>query len=231
VRVSGLRLSGLLLFLPVPVVLVLFTQMPLGVRTSVALGVVVMLTHRLYARPFALRHADERCLWCGGLAGAGPALRVAEPGAETRWRTCGEAHRGRLAGTLGWAARHAGWLRLGIGGGLVVFLLSALAGGRPDDSVALFRLAVAAAVLPLAGWRARVATDEAEPVAVPFPVHIQALIGTATVLWLFRIVGLVWLGLAALHVAQRAGAQLTETSVISKTSVALGGIPNPPREP
>jgi hypothetical protein len=38
---------------------------------------------------------------------------------------------------------------------------------------------------------------------VPFPVHIQALIGTWAVLWLFRIVGLAWLALATWHVAVR----------------------------
>jgi len=53
------RLLGILLFLPVPVVLVLFTRAPLGVGISLALGVGLMLTHRLYARPFALARADS----------------------------------------------------------------------------------------------------------------------------------------------------------------------------
>lgn len=38
---------------------------------------------------------------------------------------------------------------------------------------------------------------------VPFPVHIQALIGTWAVLWLFRLVGLVWLVQGLLHFATR----------------------------
>jgi hypothetical protein len=39
----------------------------------------------------------------------------------------------------------------------------------------------------------------------PFPLHIQALVGTAAVLRLFRLVGLVWLVLAVLHALRRAG--------------------------
>ena len=53
-------------------------------------------------------------------------------------------------------------------------------------------------VLPV-GWLAtRRRTDRKEKGAaprVPFPVHIQALIGTVVVIWLFRLVGLAWLAM------------------------------------
>jgi hypothetical protein len=206
----SLRLAGALLFLPVPIVLLLFTRLPLGVWPSLALGVALMATHRLYARPFARRHADARCLWCAGAAGGGPVLRVAEPFGETEWRTCGPAHGERVRQVLGWARRHALLLKVGILGGLAVFLLGAslspLALPRalqPQDWVAFFRVAVATAILPL-GWLAlRNAPSPAEPLPAPFPVHIQALIGTASVLWLFRVIGIVWLALAVAHVASR----------------------------
>jgi hypothetical protein len=123
---------------------------------------------------------------------------------ETEWRACAP-HRDPLVRTLAWAAAHRRFLRVAIGGGLVVFLLGALLGPRVDDSVAFFRGAVAIAVLPL-GWlgpRRAPSAPDALPRAVPFPVHIQALIGTAAVLWLFRIVGLVWLALAVRHLAPR----------------------------
>jgi hypothetical protein len=196
-------LIGVLFFLPVPIVLVLFTQMPWGARLSVAIGVAIMVTHRLYARPFALRHAAERCLWCTGRATGGSTVRLSEPLGDTEWRACGDGHRDRLLRTFDWAERHKLLLRAGIGGGLLLFLVGALAGVSARDCVAFFRFAVAAAVLPL-GWLAtrRPATGS-EPIAVPFPVHIQALIGTSAVLWLFRIVGLIWLVLVALHVYQR----------------------------
>ena len=59
-------------------------------------------------------------------------------------------------------------------------------------------------VLPLGFWSAVPRPPEAEA-RVPFPLHIQALIGTAWVLWLFRLVGLWWLVAASLHVARRLG--------------------------
>src|SRR5262249_48919652 len=85
--VSMNRFSRVLLFLPVPIVLVLFTQAPLGPGVSLALGIVLMLTHRLYARPYALARADSRCLWCAAAALDGPRLAVDEPPATTTWRT------------------------------------------------------------------------------------------------------------------------------------------------
>jgi hypothetical protein len=197
----------------VPLVLWLFTRAPLGVLPSLALGIALVATHRLYARPFALARAGTRCLWCGGLATDGPTLAVLEPLGATRWRACGEPHAGRLRRVFGFAARHAPFLRAGILGTLAVFLAASLAAGlgrlwpaAAADAVALFRIGIAVTVLPL-GWLSEVRGPTAgEPAPVPFPVHIQALIGTGAVVWLFRLVGLAWLVLGVIHVATRIGA-------------------------
>jgi hypothetical protein len=205
------RLLGLLLFLPVPLVLFLFTQAPLGVGASLAAGVLLMVSHRLYARPFALARADHRCLWCGRGVASGPELLVEEPLGVTRWRACGEPHAGRARSFLDWAGAHRVFLRAGILGSLALFLvLAALAaagrarGVRYADAVGVFRLGVAATVLPLSvlAVRARAVSDR---VRTPFPVHIQALIGTTAVLWLFRVIGVAWLALAAAHALKRLG--------------------------
>src|ERR1044071_840378 len=104
----NLRARGLLLFLPVPLVLALFTRLPLGVPASVALGTALMLTHRWYARPFALRHASARCLWCGARVGPeSTRLVIDEPFGRTEWRLCSESHADRLRRMLGGAHRHA----------------------------------------------------------------------------------------------------------------------------
>jgi hypothetical protein len=204
----GARLPGALLFLPVPAVLWLFTRQPLGAALSLGLGVALMLSHRAYARPFALARADRRCLWCGGPAGEGPRLDVAEPLGATRWRACGADHASRVAGLLAWAGAHGTFVRVGILGTLLVFLLSAwpAAAGRlgpvqASDAVAFFRLGIALTVLPLSTLGARLAAPEA--LSSPFPLHIQALIGTRWVLWLFRIVGAIWLVLGARAIAAR----------------------------
>lgn len=207
------RLPGVLLFLPVPLVLALFTRYPLGVQASLALGAALVLTHRLYARPFALARAASRCLWCAGAAGDGPTLELREPLGTTAWRACTPAHAERLRRTFGWAARHATFLKTGILGALALFLAGALASAwnatgaaTPADWSAFFRVAIALSVLPL-GWLApRAAPPVDEAVSVPFPVHIQALIGTWAVLWLFRLVGVAWLVLGLWHAAERLGA-------------------------
>jgi hypothetical protein len=207
--VSLTRVAGVLLFLPVPIVLWLFTRQPLGPWASLGLGTALMLTHRLYARPFALARAGRRCLWCGGAAGEGPRLDLEEPSGRTFWRACSEGHADRLARTLGWAAEHRLFLAMGILGTLAVFLAGAVAAAlgwpawlEPGDPVALFRLGVAVSVLPL-GWLAPNGPLPSSSRRLPFPVHIQALLGTLWVLWLFRLVGLWWLGAGLLHLARR----------------------------
>jgi hypothetical protein len=116
--------------LPVPVVLWLFTRAPLGVAGSLGLGLAIMLTHPLYARPFALRHAEAFCLWCGRASDGGPRFRVQEPSSSTHWRACGTKHAERLAQLLGWADAHARPLQAGILGTLLVFLPLALLADR-----------------------------------------------------------------------------------------------------
>ena len=206
------RIAGLLLFLPVPLVLWLFTKMPLGPIPSLGAGLLLVATHRLYARPFALSRARLRCLWCGGPAGNGPEIQIAEPIGLTWWRACREAHRSPLARTLAFAHRHGWLLRIGILGSLGAFLLASFLAASGvvrvptlADARALLRLGVAVSVLPL-GWGGPSARGSVEgPCAVPFPVHIQALVGTRAVVWLFRLVGIVWLVLGVSHVAARAG--------------------------
>jgi hypothetical protein len=60
-------------------------------------------------------------------------------------------------------------------------------------------------VLPL-GWLSSPADPPSpEAARLPFPLHIQALVGTAVVVWLFRLVGLLWLGLGLWHALRRLG--------------------------
>jgi hypothetical protein len=203
------RLLGALLFLPVPFVLFLFTRAPLGAAASLALGVALMSTHRLYARPFALSRADRRCLWCGRPAPSGPELMVEEPTGVTRWRACGEPHALRARRFLNWAGAHGRFVQVGILGTLALFLvLAVLAAGRPAgelryaDAVGVFRLGIAGTVLPLSILGASGGAGPSR-LRTPFPVHIQALIGTSAVRWLFRIVGVTWLALAIAYLARR----------------------------
>jgi hypothetical protein len=188
----------------VPLVLWLFTRAPLGVLPSLLLGIVLMASHRLYARPFALARAGRRCLWCGGATTRPLPIEVREPFGETAWSACSEDHAGRIAGLLSWAAAHARFLKLGILGTLALFLAAGLGlgAGAPlgqwtfPDLSALFRLGIALTVLPLGWLGARRRAHPESALISPFPLHVQALIGSLAVLWLFRVVGLAWLALS-----------------------------------
>ena len=209
------RVAGLLLFLPVPIVLLLFTRAPLGILPSLGVGIVLMLTHRLYARPWALSRARGRCLWCGAtVTPAAPEAReleLVDPRGPASWRSCGETHARSATAVLAWAARRSGLLKLGILGTLALFLFWGAAaalgwpsGARFEDAVAFFRIGVAATVLPL-GWLApRAEPPPGPPPRAPFPLHVPALLGLQWVMWLFRLIGLLWLVQGALHVAERA---------------------------
>jgi hypothetical protein len=203
------RVAGALLFLPVPVVLWLFTRAPLGPGWSLAIGVAVMVTHRLYARPFALARAGRRCLWCGGTAVDGPAIEIDEPLGRTTWRACSPDHAGRARRFFGWAAARGRLLQVGILGTLAAFLVTGalIASGhagpvRYADAANAFRLGIALTVLPLGLFAVHGPPVEG-PLRAPFPVHIQALVGTWAVSWLFRLVGIAWLALAVAHFAGR----------------------------
>jgi len=213
------RATGFFLFLPVPLVLFLLTRAPLGTRASLGVSVPLMLTHRLYARPWALGRADRRCLWCGAdlppdAGSSCPELAVAEPSGRATWRACREAHAVPVRRVLAWAERRRSFLAVGIVGTLGLFLLwsaaSALVGpGRGvlglsfDDAVAFFRLGIAAAVLPLGWLAARTSSAAVGPLRSPFPLHVPALVGLRTVLWLFRLVGLLWLAQGTLQLVGR----------------------------
>ena len=72
--------------------------------------------------------------------------------------------------------------------------------------MALFRLGVAVTVLPFGWLRGHARPGRGPSGRLPFPVHIQALVGTVWVLWLFRLVGLWWLAAGLVHLLGRASA-------------------------
>jgi hypothetical protein len=103
-------------------------------------------------------------------------------------------------------------------GALVLSLLGIVLGAAhrlgpitPEDVSAFFRLLVAVSVLPLgwngmplAGFGSRApASDVAAAARAPFPLHLAALPGMAAVLWLFRLIGLLWLFQGARHFFER----------------------------
>ncbi|MBI3449099.1 MAG: hypothetical protein HY049_09310 [Acidobacteria bacterium] len=183
--------------------LFLYLQQPLGPGPSLAVGIPIMLMHRLCAAPWAERHAGRRCLWCGRLASPSAIeIAVVVSARERTFRACPGDHEARLGRFFTFLER----FRLPIGAGIFIPLILLLAGtsavalGRPfippQANGIQFRLAVALTVVTTSlGYLA--VRKPAPPLRCPFPIHNLSLLGVGNTLWVFRVVGTWWLVLAA----------------------------------
>ena len=197
---SRVRLAGLLLFAFIPLVLVLFLRTPVGLAPSIVLGVAIMLGHRFVAAPFMRRHIGARCFWCG--------MDLAGPGVATPFRSLGEAIPARAC-----TGEHAGHLEAfarvvaAVRPALVVLVLMPVAGYLVLAAAAIagstlvpleaarwaFKIPIAAAVVALSfGWP--LGRMLRRNPAIDLPAHNLSLLGVQWTLWIFRIVGLFWLG-------------------------------------
>lgn len=201
--------TGVILFLFIPLVLVLFVRHPAPLGASLGAGVLLMVGHRFLARPYMARVAPLKCVWCNRiLAGAPEGKRAGEisllelrQGDKVVEARCCAVH--RKPATKLFTLLHA-WrwpLRLGIFVPLLFLLISlaAAAAGQPapvELATAWFKLVVGITVnLAAFGYFASGANSRLE---VPFPLHNFFLLGVRNLLWIFRLVGLwwIWQGLA-----------------------------------
>jgi len=195
--------TGVLLFLFIPLVLVLFVRHPEPVGVSLAAGIVLIIGHRLLARPYMARVLPVKCVWCnrvltasaGRRQGEAATLELRAGGAVLPARCCQE-HRLPAAKFFSFLYAWRWPLRLGIFVPLL-FLLAALAAsalGQPapvDLATAWFKLVVGITVNVAAlGY---LASPEHPPFEVPFPAHNFFLLGIRNLLWIFRLVGLWWI--------------------------------------
>jgi hypothetical protein len=212
-----MRIQGVLLFLFIPLVLFLFLKQPIGPGWSVALGLAIMVGHRLVAAPWAAKFADVRCLWCGR-DGIGRTVPVFASGRQWRMNACSDTHAALISRFLGTIFRFRVPLAIGIFVPLAWLILASLlsAAGRPllshATSALVFRVAVAltvvtaslapfadptffrrspSSVLPSPFSVGRSPLDQ--PLRCPFPIHNLSLLGIGNTLWVFRLVGAWWL--------------------------------------
>ena len=201
--------TGVVLFLFIPVVLFLFVRHPEPIGLSLAAGILLMLGHRLLARPYMDRVAPLKCVWCNRLLPDAPAGRRAgeistlelRSGGRTVQARCCAVHRRPAAKFFSFLQAWRWPLRLGIFVPLLFLLvaLAASAAGQPAPvplATAWFKLVVGVTVnVAAAGY---FAAREQAPLEAPFPVHNFFLLGVRNLLWIFRLVGLwwIWQGLA-----------------------------------
>jgi hypothetical protein len=194
------QLTGILLFLFIPLVLFLFVRHPEPIGASLVGGVVLMLGHRFLARPYMERSVPVKCVWCNRVlpAGEGDTLDL-QAGERVIQARCCAGHREPAAKYFSFLASWRWVLRAGIFGPLLILLgtLAAAAFGRQvpvDDATALFKLVVGITVnLAAFGYFAMPPVPGRLPTAVPFPVHNFFLLGVRNLLWVFRLVGIWWI--------------------------------------
>lgn len=201
------QLTGILLFLFIPVVLFLFVRHPEPVGGSLAAGVLLMLGHRFLARPYMNRVLPVKCVWCNRVLadpapgeGEASVVELRSRGRLLRARCC-PGHRRPAAKFFSFLQAWRWPLRLGIFVPLLFLLiaLATFAAGQPapvDLATAWFKLVIGVTVnLAAFGY---LATREQAPLEVPFPAHNFFLLGVRNLLWIFRLVGLwwIWQGLA-----------------------------------
>jgi hypothetical protein len=198
--------TGVLLFLFIPVVLFLFARHPEPEGLSLAAGLVLMIGHRLLARPYMERVLPVKCVWCNRVPPAAPeALELQTGGSRVVNARCCAVHRQPAAKFFSFLHAWRWPLRLGIFVPLLILLvvLAASAAGRAvpiNAATNWFKIIVGVTVNVAAfGY---LAFRERVPLSVPFPVHNFFLLGIRNLLWIFRLVGIwwIWQGISAILV-------------------------------
>lgn len=206
--------AGAVLFLFIPLVLFLYVRHPDPVGVSLVAGVVLMLGHRLMARPYMRRVASLKCIWCNRILPDAPegrrlgeisALELRSGGGVIQARCCALHYK---PATKFFTFLHS-WrwpLRLGIFVPLLFLLiaLAAFAAGQPAPvnlATAWFKLVVGVTVNVAAfGYLASKGEGRLE---APFPVHNFFLLGVRNLLWVFRLIGIWWIWQGLVYVIAR----------------------------
>jgi hypothetical protein len=191
-----IQATGVLLFLFIPVVLFFYVRHPEPIGASLIAGVVLMMGHRLLARPYMERVLPVKCVWCNRVppaeGGETLELRSGERAIQAR---CCPGHRPPAAKLFAFLDSWRWVLRAGIFLPLLLLLatLAAAAFGLEppvEEVTAFFKLAVGITVnLAAFGYL----FGQGRPAAVPFPVHNFFLLGVRNLLWVFRLIGIWWI--------------------------------------
>jgi hypothetical protein len=192
--------TGILLFLFIPVVLFLFVRHPEPIAASLTAGVVLMMGHRLLARPYMERVLPVKCAWCNRVPPAhrgetGETLELRSGERVIQARCCPDHLRPAakffaFLDSWRWVLRAGIFLPLLL---LLVTLAAAAFGVEPpvEEVTAFFKLTVGLTVnLAAFGY---LFVQGRSPAAVPFPAHNFFLLGVRNLLWVFRLIGIWWI--------------------------------------
>jgi hypothetical protein len=196
-----LRLQGLLLFLFIPLVLFLFLVQPFHPLAALLIGVALMFGHRLIAAPFVDRNLDFRCIWSGEEIAPGCQYKVTSSGETRTFNAYNDPRRDKAGRFFTFAQKFAWPLRIAILGPLAFYLVMEILrlSGNEVTSHAL-NAAIFQGLIGLTTLTTFVAYRFVDPiphmkgpVKFPFPVHNVALLGIGWTLWVFAVVGAIWI--------------------------------------
>ncbi|MEM1180634.1 MAG: hypothetical protein AAGM22_19970 [Acidobacteriota bacterium] len=194
------HLLGIGLFLFIPCVLYLFVAQPEPIALSLAVGVTLMVGHRRLARPYMRSVAPRICLWTHRrLDTESAADFTVATGAGPQAARCLARHRDDIGRFLTFLRLFRPLLAAGIFGPLLLLLgttATVALGFRPllplELVTAIFQLSVGLTVnLAAYGYLAIRRIDP--ELSVGFPAHNFFLLGIRALLWIFRVVGILWI--------------------------------------
>jgi hypothetical protein len=196
----GVHGMGVVLFLFIPLVLILFLRFPLGVTPSFVIALAVMFGHRLAAIPFMNRRRLQRCLWCGRTARDRAPLELRAGRSRMVFECCRQECVSRARRFFDFTARNALLFRAGIFLPLAWYVVSMLLVAAGWFSFSLnwnrfiFQFCIACSVVSISFlYRSG---EEVEEPSFPFPIHNLFLLGIRNTLLIFRVVGIWWIAVS-----------------------------------
>src|SRR5262249_31069315 len=106
-------ITGILLFLFIPLVLFLFLRFPFGILPSFIAALVIMFGHRFVAIPFMNRNRLLRCVWCARSSRERETL-IVKAGSEVDFKFCKEGSTSRARRFFDFCSRYRMIFRIGI---------------------------------------------------------------------------------------------------------------------
>ena len=191
-----IHLSGILLFVFIPLVLFLFLRYPFGIIPSFGAAIAIMISHRFVAIPFMNRFRKFRCLWCGRTSRPRVAQSV-ECGKPIEFEFCQELCINRAKRFFDFCSHYAMILRIGIFIPLAWYVLTMILDAIKvfhfprEWNQFIFQFFIACTVVSISFlWRIGKETDSPN---FPFPIHNLFLLGIQNTLHVFRLVGIWWI--------------------------------------
>lgn len=207
-RPLKVHLTGIALFLFIPLVLFLFLRYPFEILPSFFAAIAIMVGHRFLAIPFMERYRNERCLWCGRTSRPREPLVVS--GKE--FQVCAENCKTNALRFFDFCRRYKTLIAAGIFLPLCWYVITMLGNGfsllsfPPDWDRFLFQFFIAITVASISFlYRTGSATES--PI-FSFPIHNLFLLGIKNTLLVFRYVGIWWITVSLIFLSRKLGLNL-----------------------